>query len=58
MRTRKVFKKKHTCGLLSYKTWLYILTRKVFKKKTYLRFTWLYILIIIINTKLTSYTSH
>ena len=33
-------------------------TRKVFKKKTYLRFTWLYILIIIINTKLTSYASH
>ena len=28
------------------------------RKKTYLRFTWLYILIIIINTKLTSYTSH
>ena len=35
--TRKVFLKKHTCGLL---------------------FAKLYILIIIINTKLTSYTSH
>ena len=38
-KTRKVFKKKHTCGLLFCKTWLHIL-------------------IIIINTKLTSYTSH
>ena len=29
-----------------------------FLRKTYLRFTCLYILIVIINTKLTSYTSH